>query len=1370
MSVESEDYKQQLGTILKNLKKSVNRDFSAGYIKKKREQVLNLVDKLESENVDNIVSEINVILKQKQGEIEDTVVIGNNESKEQQNDGKLGEAENNNSTQETVSKGSTNNIVFKNKMSGISFRDVEEALEKFSGTSDAKEWLEAFEAVGDSCEWNEVQKYLFMRRLLTGAAKLAVEASREVRTYKELQVFLEEEFHREVSGAEIHEAMKKRRKGRSETYMEYLYTMQRLASKSKLDDRSLIKYIVNGIEENPGVKFSLLQSKDLSELKRKLVVCEDTSGRSKSTVDAEWVKSKKCFKCNEMGHLSSGCKKSTEIKCYKCGENGHKANACYKPATCFKCNKEGHIARDCNVKKVNNISVDNLPEMHVLAIVEGKQMIALFDTGCDVNLIKETAYNSLENKPQRNNKIFPLTSFGKNVHYTKGTIFGRIQVNDYVKLTNISIVPDHMMSTDLIVGKDYMGDVMVTIQNGNIQLYRDVEEEEQPFKAMNVKALVQKEVTDLSHVENKKLANEVLQLVQQYKPEQPAESSVKLSIMMKDDIPVHQAPRRLAPREATTVAKQIEEWLEEKIIQPSVSPYASPIVVVKKKDGSNRLCVDYRKLNDKIIKDRYPLPIIEDVLENFHDANVFTTLDLKNGFFHVDVDKESQRYTAFVTPNGHYEFLKVPFGLCNSPAVFQRYINQTFWPLIKEKVVVVYMDDLIIPARDEQENVNKVRRVLELAQKNGLIIRFDKCQFVRRRVTYLGHILERGTVQPSTEKIKAIQKYPEPKDVKQIQSFLGLAGYFRKFVQNFAAVAKPLTDLTKKGVLFKFNNNEKFAFQTLKEALCDKPVLQIFNPYRPSELHTDASAVGFGACLLQKGDDTAWHPVFYLSSKTTEAEARYSSYELEVLAIVRALKKLRVYLLGLKFEIYTDCQAFNLTMKKKSICARVARWALQLEEFDCEVKHRSGTSMRHVDALSRFPAVFLAEEGILERMRKSQAEDATCSAIREVLKNNSYKNYLMKREILYKVVDGCFLLVVPKSMQNYIIKTMHEKGHICAAKVESLVKQEYDIVDLKRKVARVLANCVPCILSSRKAGKQEGYYNPIEKLAIPLHTYHIDHLGPMPSTAKKYQYLFVVVDAFTKYMWIYPVKTVTASETIKKLEELKIMCGNPHRIVSDRGAAFTSGEFRKFCEEENIVHVLTTTGVPRGNGQVERANGIIVPVLTKLSIENPMQWYRHVSKLQRIINSTTSRSTKQTPFKLLFGVDMRNSEDVQLAKLIEEGLQAEFNCQRQELRMEAKKNIDAIQEENRHTFNKKRKDARKYEIDDWVAIKKTQFQTGGKVQADFMGPYKIAKVLKNDRYVVHKVKDGPGPSFTSTAVDFMKPWADESDESSGSED
>ncbi|GFW81273.1 hypothetical protein TNCV_376211 [Trichonephila clavipes] len=297
---------------------------------------------------------------------------------------------------------------------------------------------------------------------------------------------------------------------------------------------------------------------------------------------------------------------------------------------------------------------------------------------------------------------------------------------------------------------------------------------------------------------------------------------------------------------------------------------------------------------------------------------------------------------------------------------------------------------------------------------------------------------------------------------------------------------------------------------------------------------------------------------------------------------------------------------------------------------------------------------------------------------------------------------------------------IHENGHFSVGKTEEIVKQEFFIPNLTNVVKKVIVNCVPCILANKKTGKKEGFLNPISKESIPLSTYHVDFIGPLPSTNKSYQHIFTVVDAFTKFTWLYPVKTVSAESALEKLKQQQKTFGNPIRIISGRGSAFTSKLFHDYCDEENIQHLQIATGVPRGNGQVERIHRTLIPVLTKLSLDDSTKWYKYVDRLQRILNSTICRSTKWTPFELLVGNKMRNKEDILIEDLL------------------------------------RRKKASLYKEGDLVAIQRTQFGAGRKLRPKFLGPYKVTKVNPQDRYEVEKVGQHEGPNSTTTSADLMK--------------
>ncbi|GFX05507.1 transposon Tf2-9 polyprotein [Trichonephila clavipes] len=486
------------------------------------------------------------------------------------------------------------------------------------------------------------------------------------------------------------------------------------------------------------------------------------------------------------------------------------------------------------------------------------------------------------------------------------------------------------------------------------------------------------------------------------------------------------------------------------------------------------------------------------------------------------------------------------------------------------------MDDLLIPSQNEAEGLNKLRLVLQTAADFGLELNLKKCNFLQRKIEFLGYITENGTIKPSLSKTQAVQNFPQPQTPRQLQSFIGLTSYFRKFIPNYARIARSLSDLLRDNVKFKFGPTEIASFQELKNILSENPVLHVFQQGYPLELHTDASSLGFGAVLLQKSDDGLFHPlslsIHYFSRKPTVQQEKYSSYELEVLAIIEALKKFRSYL---------------------------------LEEFDYEVCHRPGRQMKQDDALSPYPIMIISSHDITQKIKEAHNKDEFIYQLKSAIKITPSDEYSLKNEILYKLHKNSELLVVPEMMQREIVLHAHAQGHFASKKTESIVSQEFYIPRLTKIVQDVITNCVPCILSSRKAGKQEGFLHPIPKGDQPLDCYHCDFLGPLPSTKKCSKHLFTVIDSFSKFVWIYPVKSTSTKDALDKLILQQTIFGNPSKIITDKGSAFTSTEFQKFCQEESIEHVQITTGVPRGNGQIERMHETIIPVLTKLTIEEP---------------------------------------------------------------------------------------------------------------------------------------------------------------------
>lgn len=349
--------------------------------------------------------------------------------------------------------------------------------------------------------------------------------------------------------------------------------------------------------------------------------------------------------------------------------------------------------------------------------------------------------------------------------------------------------------------------------------------------------------------------------------------------------------------------------------------------------------------------------MIEDCLEYLEDKRYFSILDLKNGFHRVKVSESSVKYTSFVTPMGQYEYVRMPFGLKNAPSVFQRFITKVLRPLIDDGSIIVYIDDILIATSDLKSHMKILARVLHLLSTYRLKLNLKKCQFCYTEIEYLGYLVDSQGIRPSERHTENIRGYPLPRSAREVQSCLGLFPHFRRFVPNFSRIAKPLLDLVRKDVPFRMTEECIRAFNGLRDKLAMAPVLAIYSPQRETELHCDASALGYGGVLMQPQDDGKLHPIAYFSKRTSEAESKLHSFVLETLAIIYSLRRFHVYLHGLKFCIVTDCNSLVMTLNKKDPNPQVARWIMELRAYNCEIVHRSGVNMGH--ALSRHHQVAL---------------------------------------------------------------------------------------------------------------------------------------------------------------------------------------------------------------------------------------------------------------------------------------------------------------------------------------------------------------------------------------------------------------------------
>lgn len=826
----------------------------------------------------------------------------------------------------------------------------------------------------------------------------------------------------------------------------------------------------------------------------------------------------------------------------------------------------------------------------------------------------------------------------------------------------------------------------------------------------------------------------------------------KLEIRLIDPARIVQRrPYRLSIQERQLVRDKVDELLQAGVIRPSCSPFSSPVLLVKKKDGSDRLCVDYRELNDNTVADRYPLPLIEDQVSRVGGAKWYTCLDMLSGYHQILVDDESVERTAFVTPDGQWEYLAMPFGLKNATSVYQRAVMKALGE-IGHTFVVAYVDDILVLATDIEQGLERLRRVLELLTNAGFSLNLAKCTFLKRRVEYLGFIIEDGEVRPNPKKIDALTKLPPPETVTQLRQLIGLASYFRQFIPNFSCIMAPLNKLTAgKDRKIDWQPFHEQIRQKIISILTSEPVLRVFNPDLPTELHTDASADGYGAVLLQKVDGKQ-HPVAFFSRRTSGPESRYCSYELETLAVVNAVKHFRHFLQGLKFKVVTDCNSVKATKSKDDLSPRVHRWWSYLQSFDFDIEYREGSRMKHVDFLSRNPAPCLSSATI-ERVEQKQVNLAELSSNwlqaeqekdpeiqkvlsdlqNEMLAEEARKTYEVRSGILHRKVQRSgrtrVLPIVPRAFKWSVINNVHESiMHLGWEKTLEKVYDHYWFEGLSKYVRKFVENCITCKISKSQSGKVHAELHPIPKACVPWHTIHIDASGKLSGKNDVKEYVFVMIDAFTKFVLLSHSLNIDSKSSIRALESGVSLFGAPVRVIADQGRCFASKEFKGYCESHNIQLHLIATGGSRDNGQVERVMSTLKNLLTAVETSKDRSWQDALGEIQLAMNSTVNRVTKATPLELLIG---KVARPLNLMAMNDD----ETNVDLEVTREQAARNIETSAGYDKARFDKTKASVTRFNLGDFVLMKNEE-RNQTKLDPKFKGPFKIIQVLDNDRYML----------------------------------
>ncbi|KAL0556882.1 hypothetical protein IC582_005399 [Cucumis melo] len=1068
--------------------------------------------------------------------------------------------------------------------------------------------------------------------------------------------------------------------------------------------------------------------------------------------------------------------------CTTCGKH-HLGRCLFGTRTCFKCRQEGHTADRCPLRLTGNAQNQGAGAPHqgrVFATnkteaekagtvvtgtlpVLGHYALVLFDSGSSHSFISSTfvSHARLEVEPLQH--VLSVSTPSGDCMLSKEKV-KTCQIEIAGHVIEVTLLVLDMLDFDVILGMDWLAANHASIDCSRKEVtFNPPSRASFKFKGEGSRSLPQvisairaskllsqgtwgilASVVDTREADVSLSSELVVRDYPDVFPEElpglPPHREVEFAIELEPGtVPISRAPYRMAPAELKELKVQLQELLDKGFIRPSVSPWGAPVLFVKKKDESMRLCIDYRELNKVTVKNRYPLPRIDDLFDQLQGATVFSKIDLRSGYHQLRIKDEDVPKTAFRSRYGHYEFIVMSFRLTNAPAVFMDLMNRVFREFL-DTFVIVFIDDILIYSKTEAEHEKHLRMVLQTLRDNKLYAKFSKCEFWLKQVSFLGHVVSKAGVSVDPAKIEAVTGWTRPSTVSEVRSFLGLAGYYRRFVENFSRIATPLTQLTRKGAPFVWSKACEDSFQNLKQKLVTAPVLTVPDGSGSFVIYSDASKKGLGCVLMQQGKVVA-----YASRQLKSHEQNYPTHDLELAAVVFALKIWRHYLYGEKIQIFTDHKSLKYFFTQKELNIRQRRWLELVKDYDCEILYHPGKANVVADALSRkvsHSAALITRQAPLHRDLERAEIAVSVGAVTMQLAQLTKRGLAEAGQAVEFSLssDGGLLferrLCVPSdsAVKTELLSEAHSSPfsmHPGSTKMYQDLKRVYWWRNMKREVAEFVSRCLVCQQVKAPRQKPAGLLQPLSIPEWKWENVSMDFITGLPRTLRGFTVIWVVVDRLTKSAHFVPGKsTYTASKWAQLyMSEIVRLHGVPVSIVFDRDARFTSKFWKGLQTAMGTRLDFSTAFHPQTDGQTERLNQVLEDMLRACALEFPGSWDSHLHLMEFSYNNSYQATIGMAPFEALYGKCCRSPVcwgEVGEQRLMGPELVQSTNEAIQKIRSR----MHTAQCRQKSYADVRRKDL-EFEVGDKVFLKVApmrgvvRFERRGKLSPRFVGPFEI---------------------------------------------